>query len=244
MAEPARVRPAFYATDRGRAGDWWTLLHPPYTAWHLSYVLLGAAVAPTIDVRTLLATLLAFFFAVGISAHALDELQGRPLRTRIADRTLWVAALGSLAVAVGIGVAGIARLGPGLVGFIVVGTGLVLAYNLELFGGRLHTDGGFALAWGAFPVLTSAYAQTQALDLAALAIAAAAFGLSWSQRALSTPVRHVRRRIRSFEVRMETHEGEVTRADARVLLTPIERALHGMSWGLVALGLGLVVARL
>ena len=34
--------PAFYArpsfASRGAIGDWWTLLHPPYTLWHLSYV--------------------------------------------------------------------------------------------------------------------------------------------------------------------------------------------------------------
>ena len=36
-------RPAFYALAPGGWRDWWTLLHPPYTLWHLSYVALGAA---------------------------------------------------------------------------------------------------------------------------------------------------------------------------------------------------------
>ena len=46
--------PAFYAAT-GRAGEWWTLLHPPYTAWHLSYVAIGAAIAPTFDAQRLVA---------------------------------------------------------------------------------------------------------------------------------------------------------------------------------------------
>ncbi|MBV8302654.1 MAG: hypothetical protein JOZ04_00485, partial [Acidimicrobiia bacterium] len=103
---PDRHRPAFYAAARGGWRDWWTILHPPYTAWHLSYVALGAALAPHLDGIRLLATLLAFFFAVGVSAHALDELSGRPLQTRISDRALKVAAALGLAAAVGLGIAG------------------------------------------------------------------------------------------------------------------------------------------
>ena len=87
-APPTRPGPegapvAFYAARPGGWRDWWNLLHAPYTAWHLSYVVIGAALAPHVDVSRLVATLLAFFLAVGIAAHALDELRGRPLRTRI-----------------------------------------------------------------------------------------------------------------------------------------------------------------
>jgi len=90
-------RPAFYALARGGWRDAWTLLHPPYTAWHLSYYALGAALAPRLYVDRLLWGLLAFFLAVGIAAHALDELRDRPLRTRFSDRALSVAAGVSLA---------------------------------------------------------------------------------------------------------------------------------------------------
>ena len=77
--------PAFYASKAGAWGDWWTLLHPPYTAWHLSYVVMGAALAPRFELFRLAATLLAFFFAVGLAAHALDEYHSRPLRTAIPE---------------------------------------------------------------------------------------------------------------------------------------------------------------
>ena len=85
MPEPER-RPAFYAAGAGGWRDWWTILHPPYTAWHLSYVVIGASLAPHVDAGRLLATLLAFFLAVGIAAHLLDELHGRPASLPAAGR--------------------------------------------------------------------------------------------------------------------------------------------------------------
>src|SRR5256712_6235127 len=79
---------AFYALRPGGWRDYWTLLHPPYTAWHLSYVLLGGALATSPDPRVVGSALLAFFLAVGIAAHSFVELQGRPLGTRIPSRVL------------------------------------------------------------------------------------------------------------------------------------------------------------
>jgi len=153
----ARPRPAFYALARGGLRDYVTLLHPPYTAWHLSYVALGAASAPVVHGGRLLAALGAFFLAVGVSAHALDELQGRPLATGLSNRTLVALAATGLAGAVAIGVAGTLSVSWTLAPFVAAGAFLVLAYNLELLGGRLHSDAWFALAWGAFPALTGAW---------------------------------------------------------------------------------------
>src|SRR5690349_13567555 len=140
-----------------RTGGWRdlvTVLHPPYTAWHLSYVALGAVAAPALYAGRLGAALVAFFLAVGVSAHALDELAGRPLGTALTRRMLIVLAVAGLVGAVAIGVAGVILVSPWLAPFVAVGALLVLAYNLELAGGRFHTDMWFALAWGAFPAFT------------------------------------------------------------------------------------------
>jgi hypothetical protein len=242
VAEAER-RPAFYAARAGGWRDWWTILHPPYTAWHLSYVVLGACLAPHTDATRLLATLLAFFFAVGVAAHALDELHGHPLRTRIPDRALWLAAGAGLAAAVALGVAGVPRIGAGLLAFIVAGPILVAGYNLELLGGRLHSDVGFAFSWGAFPALTGYFAQAERLDLVAVLVAAGAFGLSYAQRSLSTPARLLRRRVTGVEGSLILEDGTVRRLDERVLLAPLEQALHALSWSMVALAVALAVAR-
>ena len=105
MPEPAApLAPAYYATRaKGWRRDVWALLHPPYTAWHLSYVLIGAGLAPRVDITRLVATLVAFFLAVGVSAHALDELRGRPLQTQIPEGVLWTAAIAGLVGAVALG---------------------------------------------------------------------------------------------------------------------------------------------
>lgn len=243
MAEPER-RAAYYAATPGGWRDWWTLLHPPYTAWHLGYVAIGAALAPHLDGVRLGATVLAFFLAMGVGAHALDELHGHPLRTRIPDRVLAVAGVTGVLGAVLLGLAGLHRVGPALIPFIVIGPLLVAGYNLELFGGRLHTDLGFALAWGAFPVLTAYVAQAGHLGVAGFVGAAAACVLSLAQRALSTPARRLRRRVQTVEGALRLDDGTEEPLDAAALLAPLERTLRLLSSSVVLLAAALVVARL
>ena len=176
-SETEETRPAFYAARSGSWGDWWTLLHPPYTAWHLAYVVIGASLAPLVNATKLVATVLAFFLAVGLAAHALDELKGRPLRTGIPDWVLGGVAAVALAGAVALGIAGVIKVGWVLVPFLVIGPVLVVGYCSELMGGVLHNDLTFGIAWGAFPVLTAYVAQTDRLTAAAVLAALAALGL-------------------------------------------------------------------
>lgn len=193
------VRPAWYALREGGGWrDWVTLLHPPYTAWHLSYVAVGAGLAPRFHLDRLLWGLAAFFLAMGVAAHALDELNGRPLRTRISTPALVVTALVALGGALGIGIGAASAWGWWLLLFVAAGAVLVPAYNLELLGGRLHNDWGFALAWGAFPALTGWFVEAQTIRPEAIAVAGYATALSLAQRTLSTPVRHGRRAERTL----------------------------------------------
>ena len=164
MPEPdpaaSHPRPAFYALAPGGWRDWWTLLHPPYTRVAPLVRRDRRLARGTVDVRWLVETLLAFFLAMGLAAHALDELHGRPLGTRIPELGARRVAVVGLAGAVALGIDGMVEVSPWLGAFIVAGAFLVVAYNLELFGGAFHSDLWFALAWGAFPVLTAAFAQT------------------------------------------------------------------------------------
>jgi hypothetical protein len=236
---------AFYAARPGGWRDWWNVLHVPYTAWHLAYVVIGACLASRVDLTRLLATLLAFFLAVGIAAHALDEVRGRPLRTRIPTSVLMGVSAVALAAAVVIGVVGVSRVGWPLIPFMVVGPLLVIGYNLELFGGVIHTDVGFAAAWGAFPVLTGYVAQTGEVSVAAILAATSAFAFSMAQRRLSTPARLVRRRVTAVEGRMRVRgEPEAVAINERTLLAPLEETLRALSWAIVLLAASLAVARL
>jgi hypothetical protein len=228
MGEPAD-RPAFYALSPGGWRDYWSLLHPPYTAWHLSYVVIGACVAPVLDVGWLVETLLAFFLAMGLAAHALDELNGRPLRTRIPDGVLWAIAIVGLAGAIGLGIHGTIVISPWLWAFIGVGGFLVVAYNLELFGGAFHSDVWFALGWGAFPALTAYFAQTGTIRVEAVLVAAGCAAISAAQRVLSTPVRRLRRTVASVSGELVTTEGAHEPLDASSLRSAPEGALRWLS---------------
>jgi hypothetical protein len=218
------VRPAFYALRGGGWRDYVTLLHPPYTLWHLSYVAVGAGLAPHFHLNRLLWALASFFLAMGVAAHALDELKGRPLRTRIPSTVLVAVAAVSLAGACAIGVGAARAWGWWLLAFVAVGAAVVPLYNLEL---ALHTDWGFALSWGAFPALTGYFVEAQTLRVEAVAAAAYAFALSLAQRALSTPVRQARRE-------------HATTAGTE----PLERALRLLTWASVTLAVAIVAARL
>jgi hypothetical protein len=191
----AEARPAFYALRSGGWRDYVTLLHPPYTLWHLSYVAIGAALAPHMKWGLLGWTTLAFLLAMGIAAHALDELKGRPLRTLIPSRVLVGLAVASLAVACAIGIVIAIDATLWLLVFVAFGAAAVVAYNLELFGGAVHNTAGFAAAWGAFPTLTGYFASAQTVRGEAVAAAAFAFLTSYAQRVLSTPVRFARRNV-------------------------------------------------
>jgi hypothetical protein len=237
-------RPAFYALRPGGWRDALTLLHPPYTAWHLSYVAIGAAVAPQFLGYRLVWTLVAFFLGVGVAAHALDELHGRPLGTRASDRSLVAVAVVSLVGAAAIGVVGAVTISWWLLAFVCVGVILTVAYNLELFGGRMHSDGWFAFAWGAFPALTAFWAQAQEFRVEDLLVAGACFMLSAAQRRLSTPVRELRRRTEWVSGEQRLRDGSVVGVDAESIAAPMEGALMACAAGMVLLAAGLVGARL
>jgi hypothetical protein len=237
-------RPAFYALAPGGWRDYWTLLHPPYTLWHLSFVVVGAALAPVLSVRNLVATLVAFFLAVGLGAHALDELHGRPLRTQIPGPVLASLAVVSVAGAAAIGVYGAVTVDPLLGLFVVAGVFIVGAYNLELIGGRFHSDLWFGLAWGAFPVLTAYFAQAGRIraDAALAAVYACAFSLA--QRRLSTPVREARRHVVSVEGRIDKRDGTTERVTRDTLTATPEAALRLLALSSIALATGLLIMRL
>jgi heme O synthase-like polyprenyltransferase len=237
------VRPAFYSLAPGGWRDYVTLLHPPYTLWHLSYVAVGAALAPELAPDRLAWTLAAFALAMGVGAHALDELRGRPLQTRIPDRVLWVLAGASLAGAATIGVLAAVWWTPWLLAFVAFGVFIVPAYNLELAGGRFHNTFWFAAAWGAFPALTGYVAAAETVRAEAVLAALYAALLSYAQRVLSTPVRELRRRVRAVSGELEYRDG--TRepvTDATVIGAP-EAALQILTGTAVVLAVALLVMR-
>ena len=231
-------RAAFYARTGSGLGDLITLLHLPYTMWHLSYVAIGAAMAPRIDALRLAGTLLAFAFGLGIGAHALDELHDRPLSTGLSPGTLRILGWGGLGAGAALAVAASLVISPVALAWGAGGVLLAAAYALE-WSRWVHSTVGFAVAWGGFPVLVGYWAQTESLSLAAVVVAAAAIALSMAQHALSTPARHVRRRVTGATV-----EFGDSRWDRSLLLVTWERPLQLLAFAHVLLAIGLLLTHL
>ena len=237
-------RPAWYALRQGGWRDYVTLLHAPYTAWHLSYVVVGGCLAPAVAWGRLGAAVAAFALAVGIGAHALDELNGRPLRTAIPGPILVALAACSIGAACVIGVAGAISFEPWLLALVPLGLFLVLAYNLELLGGLFHSDLWFGLAWGGFPVICGYAAVAGEIGLASVLAAAFAALLSLAQRALSNRVRFIRRQVDDATGELILADGSRTAIDAHWLVDAEERALRLLAAASVVLAAALVVYRL
>jgi hypothetical protein len=243
VARPPSRRPAFYALAPGGWRDYVTLLHLPYTLWHLSYVVVGACLAPHVPAGRLALTTLAFFLGLGIGAHALDELNGRPLKTKISTRVLIALAVCSLTGAIAIGVAVAVTHDLWLLPFVAFGGFIAVAYNLELFGGRFHNGFWLATAWGAFPVLTGYFAVADRIRGEAVLAAVYAALLIRAQQVLSTPVRDVRRRTVSVTGTIERADGSRVELGPETLTGPPETALRFMAAASVALAAALLVLR-
>ena len=237
-------RPAFYALATGGWRDYVTLLHPPYTLWHLSYVVIGAALAPELPVNRLLWGVTAFALALGVGAHALDELNGRPLRTAIPDSVLIALAVVSTGAATAIGIGAAIAWTPWLIPFVAFGALLVPVYSLELFRGRFHSDVWFALGWGSFPVLTAYVGAAETLRPEALLAAAFAACVSIAQRRLSTQVRNVRRRTSAVSGTISYRDGREEAIEAGTLTRAPEAALRALTFAVLTLAATLLALRL
>ncbi len=242
-ATAARVPPAFYALRPGAWRDYITLLHPPYTVWHLSYVVMGAALAPTVRYDRLGASLLAFFLALGLGAHALDELHGRPLQTRISDGVLRGIAVAGITGAVALGVVGAVLVSPWLLAFVAFGAFIAPAYNLEWFHSRLHSDVWFAMAWGAFPFLTSYWITAELFAAPAGVGAVAVLLLSLAQRVLSKRVRDLRRRAQAVAGEVVYVSGETRAINRAWAVATDESALMLLSATVALLSIAMLAAR-
>jgi len=231
------VKPAFYAQTGTLRGDLVALLHPPYTMWHLSYVVIGSAQAPSPSLPLLGWTLVVFFLGLGVCAHALDELNGRPLGTRFSDGALKT--LATVAIAFGSVVVLLGALNISRWFLLWAAIGLFLAVGYPLERPRwLHTDLGFAAAWGLFPVLAGHWIQTQRFSWGALLVGTSALLLSLVQRSLSTPARALRRSAETARVEFGTE----TWAGSQLLAT-WERPLRLLSLTVPVLAAGLLVNR-
>lgn len=212
------------------------LLFLPYTGMVLAYTLIGAMMASQIHWDRVVAIVVIYFFGLGIAAHALDALGSqsiKPWGAVFTRRQLWVFAAGALVAAYGIGTYYMVRYVPLLWIVAILEGFFVFAYNLELFGGRFHTDGWFAFSWGTLPLLAGYIIQTNSVSVAALVVAAAMGLLSLVEIKASRPYKILKRQ-----------PDATTGIDGKEMSLQLERILKCLSFGVILLGAGLLMWRL
>lgn len=238
MAARLLTRPNWYAGGDTFLGEFWTMLHPPYTLMVFSFVVMGGAISPRLSVLVLLATLAAYFLGLGIGAHFLDQIRGMGSRyvRHWSDRALWVIGLAGVAGGIVVGVAGaILVVGPGLLVLVGVQAACAVGYPLApLFRGVLHRDSVFAISWGSLPFLTSYYAQSGSITIFAILFSAALAGVAVAEIRIS----RVSRGQRQIE-RQRQEQGAPGDSAARRSYRRADAVLEAIvaCTGLLALGL-------
>jgi voltage-gated potassium channel Kch len=142
----------------------------PYSLMNASYVLIGSLIAPSVNFGRMVGMFVVYLLAVGVAAHALDAMgPNKPWGDFLSRRQLgWLAGL-ALIPALALGLYFAIWSAPLLIPLGLAELFFLLAYNLELFGGRFHTDFWFAASWGFLPVLAGFVVQTNTLSLASIA---------------------------------------------------------------------------
>ena len=212
------------------------LLFLPYTGMVLAYTVIGSMLAHQVLWERVGAIVVAYFFALGVGAHALDAVgsgDSRPWGEVWTRRQLWVLAIGSLVIAYAIGGYYMLTATP-LLWLIAIPEGFfVFAYNLEWWRGRFHTDGWFALSWGTLPVLAGYILQTNCITTASVVVAAAMGLLSYVEITVSRPYKALKR----------VPDGLLDDA-RRTEMARGERILKSLSLGVILLGVGMMLWRL
>jgi hypothetical protein len=219
------------------------MLHLPYTVMVLSFVVIGAAVAPHLSWTVLAVTVVAYFLGLGIGAHLLDQLPGMGSHyvRHWPPWALWLGGLSTISVAVGIGVYGAFYLGSwGLLLLVTIQAVCAFGYPLApVFKGYLHRDSVFAVSWGALPFLTSFYVQTLTITVAALFLAATFAAVAVVEIKVSRLAR---------ELRAEARAAPIAEGDFRPTTPPrfrrLDAALQALAAGTVLLSVGLLFSRL
>jgi len=238
-------KPSWYAIEgHGLFADLVNLLHPPYTLWHLSYVVIGIALSPTIYLVRSIAVILAFFLGLGIGAHALDETMGNPLKTRLSKRELYLIGFSSISIAAAIGGYYVLTLSLFLLPIILVEVFFALAYNLEIFDKKFHNGYIFAISWGVLPFLTGYFVNALTLSITALLTSLAIGLLTYVQRTLSVQARSIRRNIDSPITALKLESGEEIPATGRELIGPAEKSLKALTLTVFILAIALIFQRI
>jgi hypothetical protein len=161
----------------------------PYTGMCISFSIIGSLLPPTmIAWDRIIAIIIIYFTALGISAHAADSMgskKNKPWGDHFSNPELLMMLISGLVIAYTIGTYYMIFFVPLLLPIAILEGFFLFAYNYELWNGFFHNNVWFAISWGSMPLLAGYVMQTNSLTLVPLLLSLVAFLISYLEITLS-----------------------------------------------------------
>jgi hypothetical protein len=154
----------------------------PYTGMCISFSIIGSLLSPTtIAWDRMVAIIIIYFTALGISAHAADSMgsKNRPWGNYFSNLELLIMLICGLTIAYAIGAYYIIFFVTLLLPIAILEGFFLFAYNYEFCNGFFHNNVWFAISWGSIPLLAGYVMQTNSLSLVPLLVSTVAFVISY-----------------------------------------------------------------
>jgi hypothetical protein len=144
---------------------------------------------------------LLYFLAIGVSAHCLDALGSKKKPWGELPKTkLWAVAIISLILACSIGLYFAFLDSWWLIPIGIIEVFFLLAYNLELFGGKFHNNSSFVISWGILPVFAGATIQSNTISVETVLLSAIAGFTSYLLITTSRKYKDLKQKNARYEV--------------------------------------------
>jgi len=216
----------------------------------LSYVLIGAALSPSIYLNRVILTLLAYFLGLGLSAHALNELHARHWGDALRKSELEILFVVPFVAAMLIAAYGIIVLYAAsgvltslvLLAFVSLESFFLFAYNTDRWSGIFHSDMSFAFSWAALPTVISYFVNASTIGIVAVLVALAMAATAGIEINLSRWCKDIRRKNPLTE--MQFADGTKSNLDAAHLIAKPEKSLKLIVVAVDLVGVGLTLHKL
>jgi len=172
------------------------MLFLPYTGMCISFTIIGSMLSESIAWDRVLSIFIIYFLALGVSAHAADNLGSKKIKpwgNYFSTFELRLMVIGGLSVSYMLGIYYIITFAPLLLFIAIIEGFFLFAYNFELFNGLFHNNFWFAVSWGALPLLAGFVIQTNSFSVLSLISSIMAFLVAYTEIRISRKYKELKR---------------------------------------------------
>ncbi len=173
------------------------MLFLPYTGMCISFTIIGSMLSESIAWDRVLSIFIIYFLALGVSAHAADNLGSKKIKpwgNYFSTFELRLMVIGGLSVSYILGIYYIITFAPLLLIIAIIEGFFLFAYNFELFNGLFHNNFWFAVSWGGLPLLAGFVIQTNSISVLSLISSIMAFLVAYTEIRISRKYKELKRK--------------------------------------------------